>query len=117
MEDSLMDNSLNGPHLVSPLEFSLDYDNYLSAKKLHLNQRILFSYNGCTIGLTQKHIEVLRFVAKGFSNVKIAKCLEMRESSVKLLIYRLMRSLEKELNESVDRFYLIIIAQQLGLDD
>ena len=114
---SSIESSSIGVHLSSPLEFKIDYDNYLSEKRLTSNQRILFNYNECKIGLTPKQIKVLKLVAKGFSNLKIAQCLGAKESSVKILIYRLMKFLEKMLNESVDRFYLVIIAQQLGLDE
>lgn len=57
----------------------------------------------------------MEFVAKGYSNIKIAKELGVTESSIKLFIYRLMRKLEKRLSETIDRFYLVIIAQRLGL--
>ena len=117
MEDLFIESSLNTVQAVSPLEFKLDYDNYLNEKRFSLNQRILFNYNGNTIGLTQKHIKVLKLVAKGFSNAKIAKCLGAKESSIKLLIYRLIKYLEEGLDESIDRFYLVVIAQQLGLDE
>ena len=117
MKDSSTENLLNGMQLSSPLEFRLDYDNYLSERRLALGQKILFYYNGIRIGLTQKQINVLKLVAKGFSNIKIAECIGARESSIKLLIYRLMKYLEEELGESVDRFYLVIIAQQLALDE
>ncbi len=117
MEHSSVEHSLNGVQLSSPLEFKLDYDNYLNERKLATGQRILFNYNEVKIGLTQKQINVLKLVAKGFSNIKIAHCLYVKESAVKLLIYRLMKSLEEDLNESIDRFYLVVIAQQLGLDE
>ena len=117
MEDSSTENLLSRTQLSSPLEFQLDYDNYLNERKLALGQRILFYYSGIKIGLTQKQINVLKLVAKGFSNIKIAHCLYVKESAVKLLIYRLMKSLEEDLNESIDRFYLVVIAQQLGLDE
>ncbi len=117
MEDSLLDDSLNGVQLSSPFEFQLDYDNYLNEKRLASGRRISFNYNGNKIALTQKQINVLKLVAKGFSNAKIAQCLSVREQAIKLLIYRLIKYMEKVLYESVDRFYLIIIAQQLGLDN
>ncbi len=117
MEDSLIENSLNGVQLSSPLEFKLDYDNYLNERKLAVGQKILFYYSGIKLGLTQKQINVLKLVAKGYSNMKIAQCMTVREDSIKLLIYRLMKYLEAVLEESVDRFYLVIIAQQLALDE
>ncbi len=117
MENSSLENSLSGAQLSSPLEFQLDYDNYLNEKRLTSGRRILFNYNGNKIALTQKQINVLKLVAKGFSNAKIAQCLSIKEQAIKLLIYRLMKYIEKVLYESVDRFYLIVIAQQLGLDE
>ena len=117
MKDSSLENSLNGIHLNSPLEFKLDYENYVNERKLATGQRILFDYSGVKIGLTRKQIEVLKLVAKGFSNIKIAQCLSVKEASVKLLIYSLMKNLEEVLEENVDRFYLVVIAQQLCLDE
>ena len=117
MKDSSLEDSLNGIQLGSPFELQLDYDNYLTEKRLALGQRILFDYNEFKIGLTRKQIEVLKLVAKGFSNTKIAHCLCVKEASVKLLIYRLMKYMEESLEESVDRFYLVVIAQKLGLDE
>ena len=118
MEDSLVETSLtcNGAQLSSHLEFQRDYDNYLNERRLAAGQRILFYYDGVKIGLTQKQINVLKLVAKGFSNIKIAQCLSVKETAVKLLVYRLIKYLEEMLSESVDRFYLIVIAQQLDLD-
>ncbi len=117
MKDSSLESSLNGIQLSPPLEFKLDYDNYLNERRLAVGQRILFDYNEHKIGLTRKQIEVLKFVAKGYSNIKIAQCLGARESAIKLLIYRLMKDLEEILEESIDRFYLVVIAQRLGLDE
>ena len=116
MKDSF-DDSLNGIQLSSPFEIDLDYDNYLNIKRLNANKRILFDYDGCKVGLTQKQIKVLKLVARGFSNAKIAKYLGVKEASIKLLLYRLIKSMEEEIYESIDRFYLIVIAQQLGLDE
>ena len=117
MKDSSLENSLSRAQFNSPLEFQFDYDNYLTEKKLALGQKILFNCNGVKIGLTQKQINVLKLVAKGFSNMKIAQCLSVKETAIKLLIYRLMKYLEETLEESVDRFYLVVIAQQLALDE
>ena len=113
----MKDSSLENLQVIAPLELRLDYDNYLTERKLAVGQKILFYYNGIKIGLTQKQINVLKFVAKGYSNIKIAHCMAVRETSMKLLIYRLMKYLEEALEESVDRFYLVVIAQQLGLDE
>lgn len=112
------ENLLNGViQLSSPFELKLDYDTYLNEKKLASGQRILFDYGENKIALTQKQINVLKLVAKGFSNTKIAQYLSVKEQAVKLLIYRLMKYLEEVLYEKVDRFYLIVIAQQLGLEE
>ena len=110
-------SSLESLQIIAPLELKLDYDNYLTERKLAVGQKILFYYSGIKIGLTQKQINVLKLVAKGYSNMKIAQCMIVREDSIKLLIYRLMKYLEEILEESVDRFYLVVIAQQLGLDE
>ncbi|OGI06431.1 MAG: hypothetical protein A3I68_01380 [Candidatus Melainabacteria bacterium RIFCSPLOWO2_02_FULL_35_15] len=113
----MKDSSLEDLQIVAPLELRLDYDNYLNERKLAVGQKILFYYGGIKIGLTQKQINVLKLVAKGYSNMKIARCMAVREDSVKLLIYRLMKYLEEVLEENVDRFYLVVIAQQLELDE
>lgn len=113
----MKDSSLGDLQIVTPLELRLDYDNYLNERKLAVGQKILFYYDGIKIGLTQKQINVLKLVAKGYSNMKIARCMAVREDSVKLLIYRLMKYLEEVLEENVDRFYLVVIAQQLELDE
>lgn len=117
MEDSSLETLLSGTQLGSPLELKLDYDNFLNERKLAAGQKILFYYEGIKIGLTQKQIDVLKLVAQGYSNMKIAQFLRVREDSIKLLIYRLMKYLEKVLEENVDRFYLVVIAQQLALDE
>ena len=118
MEDSHIENITNGIAIASsPLEFRIDYENYLNQRKLTSGRRFLFDYNESTIGFTLKQIKVLKLVSKGYANAKIAQCLGVRESAVKLLIYRMMKYLEEELSEDVDRFYLVIIAQQLGLED
>ena len=93
------------------------YGGYVKRKKLFVNRRNVFNYKGVHLYFTQKQINVLRLIAKGFSNSKIAKSLGMRDSAVKLLVYRLMKYLEGVLYENVDRFYLVIIAQQLGFTD
>ena len=111
------DSSVESLQVMAPLELRLDYDNYLTERKLAVGQKILFYYSGIKIGLTQKQINVLKLVSKGYSNMKIAQCMAVREDSIKLLIYRLMKYMEEVLEESVDRFYLVVIAQQLGLDE
>lgn len=97
-------------------ELILDYENYLQEKKLLASRKIVFDYKDTKLGFTEKQIEVLKLIAKGFSNIKIAKKLKIRESAVKLLVYRLMKYLETILSESIDRYSLIIIAQELDLD-
>ncbi len=117
MEDVQVDNLAGSVLVNSPLELRIDYESCLNEKKFASGRRFSFDYDGCKIGFTAKQIKALKFVAKGYSNQKIAHCLGMKESSIKLLIYRIMKYLEKELSENVDRFYLVIIAQQLELDN
>ncbi len=95
----------------------LEYENYIKQKKLVTNQKLIFEYNDMYLGLTQKQIIILRLVAKGLSNIKIAEELDLKDATVKLIIYRLTKYLERALFEKIDRFYLIIIAQKLQLDD
>ena len=99
----------------SAYQLMLEYKNYMRQRKFAWHQKYVFSFRDINIGLTKKQIEVLRFVGKGFSNAKIAQELSKKEATVKLLIYRLMKYLEKILYEPVDRFYLVIIAQELNL--
>ena len=114
MKEQLI-KSFNGKLTESPDELMLDYENYLRNRKLAINQKTVFIYNGAEILLTQRQIMVLQLVAQGFSNSKIARKLGVKVSAMKLLIYRLMRSLERVLCENIDRFYLVIIAQRLEL--
>lgn len=99
----------------SSYELLLDYKNYMKQKKLLTSRKQVFKFKGINVAFTQKQLQILKLVALGFSNARIAKKLQARESAVKLLLYRLIRSLESVLYEEVDRFYLIIIAQNLGL--
>ncbi|MBI3590552.1 MAG: response regulator transcription factor [Candidatus Melainabacteria bacterium] len=108
--------NLNGRLTKSSDELMLDYENYLINRKLATNQKTVFIYDGARVLLTPRQIMVLELVASGFSNSKIARKLGVKVSAMKLLIYRLMRSLERALGENIDRFYLIIIAQRLGLN-
>lgn len=94
----------------------LEYCNDLDEKR-YLQGKVVCNYKGISIGVTPKQVEVLKLVAQGFSNTKIAKKLGVKESTIKLLIYRLMKHLERRLYESVDRFYLVIIAQQLDFEE
>ena len=95
-------------------EIKLDYEEYLRQRKFLLYQKRLFDFKGNRIALTEKQINILKLVAKGFSNTKIAGELSRKESTVKLSVHRIMKYLELVLDENVDRFYLIIIAQQIG---
>ena len=103
----------------SPYQMMLDYRNYLRQKKLNKlskKEKNICQYKELKLAFTPKQIEVLRLIAEGFSNAKIAQKLGTKENTVKLLIYRLMKSMEGHLHESIDRFSLIIIAQQLELE-
>lgn len=91
------------------------FEKYIKLKKLNLNQKILINYKGTRIGFTERQIKVLKLIAKGLSNIKIAEKLQAKESAIKLLVYRLMKYLEEMFYERVDRYYLIIIAQELNL--
>ena len=93
----------------------IEYQNYFSYRNTLANQKIVLSYKDSNLEFTQKQIEILKLIAKGFSNAKIANHLLKKEATVKLLVYRLMKYLENVLNEKVDRFYLVIIAQELIL--
>jgi len=81
--------------------------------KLSINKRYLIKYRQVDLLFTLKQMEVISLISKGFSNSKIAKQIETRESTIKLMIYRLMRYLEDALGENVDRFYLIILSQEI----
>lgn len=94
----------------------LEYKNYIKQKKININHRTILSYKSTKLALTLKQIQVLRLIAKGFSNTKIAYKLGIKEATIKLLVYRLMKYLENILNEKIDRFYLVIIAQELNLE-
>lgn len=121
-ERIVMSNSNSKYRLEKKLENSgyqrvLEYENYIRQKKLATNQKIIFEYNDMYLGLTQKQINILKLVAKGLSNIKIAEELSLKDATVKLIIYRLTKYLERVLFERIDRFYLIIVAQKLQLDD
>ena len=81
--------------------------------KLGVNKRYLIKYREVDLLFTLKQIEVLSLIAKGFSNSKIAKKFKTRESTIKLMVYRLMRYLEDALGEKIDRFYLVILTQEI----
>jgi DNA-binding CsgD family transcriptional regulator len=81
--------------------------------KLSINKRYLIKYRKADLLFTLKQMEVISLISKGFSNLKIAKQIGIRESTIKLMVYRLMRYLEDALGEKVDRFYLIILSQEV----
>lgn len=110
-------NLLRRKRATSYYHFLLDYENYMKARKLAMNQKTLFVLNDTKLAFTPKQLEVLKLVAKGFSNLKIAKMLVLKESTVKIIIYRIMKYLEEVLYEKIDRFYLIIVAQQLRIEE
>ncbi len=85
-------------------------------KTLFINRKILYIYKGKYLAFTAKQIDVLHLVSLGYSNAKIAKRLFMKESTVKLITYRIMRYIERSFKEKVDRFSLIVIAQKLGFN-
>ncbi len=85
-------------------------------RQFNINRKYIYCYNGNQLRLTIKQIEILRLVAQGYSNSKIARRLIMKESTLKITIYRLIKYLECVLLEKIDRFYLIIIAQRLGVE-
>lgn len=111
-----MFNSKNQNQRNPSLQLMIEYRNYLDEKR-HLQGKMVCNYNGIKVGFTPKQAEILKLVAQGFSNIKIAKKLEARESTIKLSIYRLMKYLEHRLYENIDRFYLIIIAQQFDFEE
>lgn len=94
-------------------EPGLDYENYIQQRKLLIGQKILVKYRDKNLAFTKRQLEMLKLIAMGFSNLKIAKILNAKETTIKLLIYRLMKYIENVLDEKLDRFYLIVIAQEL----
>lgn len=102
---------------ISAVELQMEFENYSQQRKLKLNKKILFDYRDKKLAFTSKQINVLKLVAKGYSNAKIAETLSAREAAVKLLIYRLIKYMEGILKEGVDRFSLVIIAQQLNFEN
>ena len=99
----------------SSYELLLDFENYIAKRKKIINQKVKFDYNNIKLELTPKQINVLKLVAKGLSNAKIANELSIRAAAVKLLVYRTIKYLEDNLHEQIDRFSLIILAQKLDL--
>lgn len=97
----------------SSIELLLDFESYIEKRKKSVNQKVSFDYNNRKLELTPKQINVLKLVAKGLSNTKIANELSVQSAAVKLSIYRIIKYLEYNLNERIDRFNLVILAQKL----
>lgn len=117
MTNQVIKNGNCKNHHITPYELKLEFENYLRQRKKFANKKLVFEYNETKITLTKKQIKVLFYIAQGYSNQKIAKELGTRETAVKLLIYRLMKYLESTLYEQIDRYYLIIVAQKLHLEN
>ena len=100
----------------SPYEKLLDYNNYVEQKKASKHSKVPVNYNSVQVRFTSRQIEILKLVAQGLSNTRIAKKLECKETAVKLIVYRIMKNLEDILYEDIDRYYLVIIAQQFKFD-
>lgn len=98
--------------LDTAYEPELNYENYIQQRKLLIGQKILVKYRDKNLAFTKRQLEMLKLIAMGFSNLRIAKILNAKETTIKLLIYRLMKYIEGILNEKLDRFYLIVIAQE-----
>ena len=113
MEEQSQNNNFRKRTVNSGFNVMLDYKNYLKQKRLYPSNKAIFAYKGVKIALSQKQIRVLKLVAQGFSNIRVAHELSMKETTIKLLVYRLKKYLESVLYEDVDRFYLVIIAQEL----
>ena len=87
--------------------------NCIALRKLFYKNKTIFNYKGITIAFTPKQIKLLKLVSQGFSNTKVAQELQCSESSVRLTIYRLIKYLEVLLLKNIDRYSLIIFAQEL----
>ena len=116
IQEQKIKNAFKRKRRRSSYQLMINCRNYVKQKNLSQADKIMFRYKDLKLSLTPNQAEVLKLIAKGFSNIKIAQKLSRKESTVKLLIYRLMKYLEEVLYEKVDRFYLIIIAQELRLD-
>lgn len=99
-----------------PYALVLEYENYIKQRRLLTGQKIEVKYKDQNLAFTKKQIEILKLIAKGLSNPKIAKGLGVKETAIKLLTYRIMKYLENVLKQKLDRFYLIVIAQQINFD-
>lgn len=91
----------------------LEYETYIKSRASAINQKSPINYKNHKLFFTPKQIEVLKLIAKGYSNRRIAKDLSLKETTLKLLTYRLMKYIEDITHKTIDRFYLIIIAQEI----
>lgn len=94
----------------------LEYETYIKTRASIINQKFPINYSNYNLRFTPKQMRVLELIAKGYSNRKIAKTLLIKESTLKLITYRLMKYLESIRRENIDRFYLIIIAQEIVVE-
>ncbi len=78
-----------------------------------INKRFLVKYKDLDLLLTFRQMEIISLISMGYSNLKIAKKTKVRESAVKLMIYRLVKYLDRILEEKIDRFYLIVLSQEI----
>lgn len=85
--------------------------------KLIVNKREIFFFREMELSLTQKQLEVLKLIAQGHSNAKVAKIMQSKESAIKISIYRIMKYLEHKLNSKIDRFYLVVLAQKILIEN
>ena len=78
------------------------------------NKKFIYSYKcGVDIPLTSRQIILLSLISKGFSNIKIARILLKKETSIKLSIHRIIKYIEFFTCEKLDRYSIIIFAQEL----
>ncbi len=115
-ENSMLEKILQEKHITqdsSPYEKLLAYNTYVKKKKANKCNKLPADYNNIKLSLTSRQIQVLKLVALGLSNCRIAKRLNCTESAVKLVIHRSVKYLERVICEDIDRFSLIIIAQQI----
>lgn len=117
MNQQAVKDVLRRKRACSAYRLMVDYRNYVRQKKLARNQKIVFGYKDVKLGFTERQILFLKLISSGLSNSRIAQQLNIKEPTVKLAIYRLMRYLENILYEKVDRYRLVIIAQQLRLEN
>ena len=113
MEEQLLKVEIKRKEICPSYEFMLDYENYLETKNITSKQKTVVFYNGIKLAFTARQFEILKFISMGYSNNKIAKRLNMKSAAMRLSVYRLMKYFEHKLCGNVDRFYLVIIAQEL----